>query len=438
MKNTEQTIDTSYNAILVTLAITEKSNREYIDNIKSSIAEFKELAKAVNINVLGSIVQNKDSVDVAYFVGSGKVDEIKEYAQNMRANLIIFNHELSGSQIRNLENEIGVDVIDRTMLILEIFAKRAITKEGKLQVELAQLKYRLPRLTGLGEKLSRLGGGIGTRGPGEKKLETDRRHIQTRIYEIERELKEIIRNRSVQRSKRIKSGLPIVALVGYTNVGKSTIVNEIIKISPDHDSEREVFVKDLLFATLGTHLRRAVMTNGNEFLLTDTVGFVSRLPHTLVNAFKSTLEEIQYADLIIHVLDASDPNYDLLKDTTEKVLQELNVHSKPILIVNNKMDKVMDDFISVEPPQNTINISAKRNSDILRLIRKIESFLLAQYKDIIFFFPYEKSSLVSSLHQKYRNIDVKYENDGIIVSGKFSLEDESKYHLYVWESKNLC
>lgn len=436
MKSIERTIGATYNAILVTLAITEKSNREYIENIESSISEFKELAKAVNINVLGSIVQNKDSVDVAYFVGSGKVDEIKDFAKNMDANLIIFNHELSGSQIRNLESEIGVDVIDRTMLILEIFAKRAITKEGKLQVELAQLKYRLPRLTGLGEKLSRLGGGIGTRGPGEKKLETDRRHIQARIYEIERELKEIIRNRSVQRSKRIKSGLPIVALVGYTNVGKSTIVNEIIKTSPNHDSEREVFVKDMLFATLGTHLRRAFMTNGNEFLLTDTVGFVSRLPHALVNAFKSTLEEIQYADLIIHVLDASDPTYDLLKDTTEKVLQDLNVYNKPILIVNNKMDKVMNDFITIDPPQNIINISAKNNADILRLIKKIESFLLAQYKNVIFFFPYEKSNLVSELHQKYSNIEVKYENDGIILSGKFSIEDESKFHLYIWESKD--
>lgn len=431
MKTIETNNTIQYRAILVTLAITEKSNKEYIDDIDPSVDEFKELAKATDIEVLGNIIQNKDSVDVTYFVGKGKVEEIKEYAQNMDANLIIFNHELSGSQIRNLENEIGIDVIDRTMLILEIFAKRAVTKEGKLQVELAQLKYRLPRLSGLGEKLSRLGGGIGTRGPGEKKLETDKRHIQSRINEIERELKDTIRNRAVQRSKRIKSGLPIVALVGYTNVGKSTIVNEIIKRSPDHGSEREVFVKDMLFATLGTHLRRAYLNNGNEFLLTDTIGFVSRLPHSLIKAFRSTLEEIRYADLIIHVLDASDPNYDLLRSTTERVLTELNIQNIPVLIVNNKMDKVSDTFVSVEPLQNTINISAKKEEDILKLISKIEHFLLASYKEVVLFFPYERSDLLSDLHKKYNDIKTDYENDGIKVSLKISDEDKSKYRLYI-------
>lgn len=431
MKTTETNTTIQYNAILVTLAITEINNKEYIDNIESSVEEFKELAKAVNIHVIGNIIQNKDSVDVTYFVGKGKVEEIKEYAQNMQANLIIFNHELSGSQIRNLENEIGVDVIDRTMLILEIFAKRAVTKEGKLQVELAQLKYRLPRLIGLGEKLSRLGGGIGTRGPGEKKLETDRRHIQSRIYEIEKDLNEITKNRSVQRSKRIKSGLPIVALVGYTNVGKSTIVNEIIKLSPEHDFEKEVFVKDMLFATLGTHLRRATLPNGNEFLLTDTIGFVSRLPHTLVKAFKSTLEEIQYADLIIHVLDSSDNNYDLFKQTTEEVLNDLNLSDKPILLVNNKMDKVSSSFVNTGSPDNTINISAKKKEDVLKLLNKIEQFLLKEYKQITLFFPYEKSNLISELHEKYNHIKTEYENDGIKVSLKISSEDESRYHLYI-------
>ncbi|MDO4710442.1 MAG: GTPase HflX [Peptostreptococcaceae bacterium] len=431
MKTIETNNTIQYRAILVTLAITEKSNKEYIDDIDPSVDEFKELAKATDIEVLGNIIQNKDSVDVTYFVGKGKVEEIKEYAQNMDANLIIFNHELSGSQIRNLENEIGIDVIDRTMLILEIFAKRAVTKEGKLQVELAQLKYRLPRLSGLGEKLSRLGGGIGTRGPGEKKLETDKRHIQSRINEIERELKDTIRNRAVQRSKRIKSGLPIVALVGYTNVGKSTIVNEIIKRSPDHGSEREVFVKDMLFATLGTHLRRAYLNNGNEFLLTDTIGFVSRLPHSLIKAFRSTLEEIRYADLIIHVLDASDPNYDLLRSTTERVLTELNIPNIPVLIVNNKMDKVSDTFVNVEPLQNTINISAKKEEDILKLISKIEHFLLASYKEVVLFFPYERSDLLSDLHKKYNDIKTDYENDGIKVSLKISDEDKSKYRLYI-------
>ncbi len=418
-----------YRAVLVTLAITEMNNREYIDNIDSAVDELRELVKAAEIEPLGNIVQNKDAVDVTYFVGKGKVEEIREFANNMDANLIIFNHELSGSQIRNLENEIGIDVIDRTMLILEIFAKRASTKEGKLQVELAQLKYRLPRLSGIGEKLSRLGGGIGTRGPGEKKLETDKRHIQSRIYEIEKELKEVEKNRSVQRAKRIKSGVPIVAIVGYTNVGKSTIVNELIKLSADYSQDKEVFVKDMLFATLGTHLRKATLPNGNEYLITDTIGFVSRLPHALVKAFKSTLEEIQFADLLLHVADASDPNYDLLRQTTEKVLNELNVYEKPILLINNKMDKV-ESFVG-QPTENSINISARKLDDIHRLLDKIAEFILQGHREVTLFFPYDQSALVSELHEKYSDIETEYENDGIKVTLTISQEDEMRYRMYI-------
>lgn len=432
----DNTIQIKYNAILVTLAIKEMNNREYIDDVDSAVSELVELAKASDIEVLGNIVQNKDAVDVTYFVGKGKVEEIKEYAERMDANLIIFNHELSGSQIRNLEKEIGIDVIDRTMLILEIFAKRAITKEGKLQVELAQLKYRLPRLTGLGEKLSRLGGGIGTRGPGEKKLETDKRHIQSRIYEIERELKEVTKNRAVQRAKRIKSGLPIVALVGYTNVGKSTIVNALVRVSNTYSEDKEVFVKDMLFATLDTHLRKATLPNGNEFLLTDTIGFVSRLPHALVKAFKSTLEEIGFADLLIHVADSSDKNYFMHKETTEKVLNELNIYDKPILLLNNKIDKVDDSFFNTESKNQHLNISAKNEQDIYLLLEKISEYLLASYKKIELFFPYDKSNLVSDLHRKYNNIETIYENDGIKLTLNASAEDESKYRMYILSKEN--
>lgn len=427
----ENTVKQHYQAILVTLAIKEINNKEYIDDIDSAVSELAELAKASDVEVLGNIVQNKDAVDVTYFVGKGKVEEIKEYAERMEANLIIFNHELSGSQIRNLEKEIGVDVIDRTMLILEIFAKRATTKEGKLQVELAQLRYRLPRLTGLGEKLSRLGGGIGTRGPGEKKLETDKRHIQSRIYEIERELKETIKNRSVQRAKRIKSGLPIVALVGYTNVGKSTLVNALVRLSNEDSLDKEVFVKDMLFATLDTHLRKATLPNGNEFLLTDTIGFVSRLPHALVKAFKSTLEEIQYADLLLHVADASDKNYFMHKETTKQVLNELNIYDKPILLVNNKMDKADEFFFTTEPQKDYMNLSAKKDSDIQKLLVRIGDYLLSEYRKITLFFPYDKSNIVSELHSKYNQIETVYENDGIRLTFDASVEDASKYHLYI-------
>ncbi len=263
----------------------------------------------------------------------------------------------------------------------------------------------------------------------KKKLETDRRHIQARIYEIEKELKEVEKNRSIQRAKRIKAGVPIVAIVGYTNVGKSTIVNELIKLSADYSKDKEVFVKDMLFATLGTHLRKATLPNGNEYLITDTIGFVSRLPHALVKAFKSTLEEIQFADLLLHVADASDPNYNLLTKTTENVLQELNVFEKPILLVNNKMDLV--DTFENAPGDNYINISARNTNDIHRLLNRISEYLLQNHREATLFFPYEHASIVSDLHQKYSEIITEYENDGIKVQLYISKEDEMRYRLFL-------
>lgn len=429
MENTVDKID--YRAILVTLNISDQKSREHIEDIQASIAEFNELANAAEIVVLGSMVQNKATVDVTYFIGKGKVEEIKEFAENMNANIIIFNHELSGSQIRNLENAIGIDVIDRTMLILEIFAKRAITKDGKLQVELAQLRYRLPRLGGLGEKLSRSGGGIGAKGPGEKKLETDKRHINSRILEIEKELNEMIKNRDIQRTQRIKSNLPIVALVGYTNAGKSTLTNEIIKRNELHDAEKEVFVKDMLFATLDISLRKARFTNGNAFLVTDTVGFVSRLPHTLVKAFKSTLEEVKYADLILHIIDASDKNYDLQKETTNRVLEDLGCGEKSRIIVNNKMDLVAGEFVSPKDQDMNINISAKNPEDIERLLNLIEKVLIPDLEDKVLILPYSDGSVLNELHERYSNMETEYVQDGIQVFVKLTQDDIRKYNKYI-------
>lgn len=431
MENTVEKIE--YKAILVTLNISDFKNKEHIEDIDSSIAEFKELAHAAEIEVIGNMVQNKATVDVTYFIGRGKVDEIKEFAENMGANIIIFNHELSGSQIRNLENCIGIDVIDRTMLILEIFAKRALTKEGKLQVELAQLKYRLPRLSGLGEKLSRTGGGIGTKGPGEKKLETDKRHINSRILEIEKELKEIIKNRTVQRNQRIKSDIPIVALVGYTNAGKSTLTNEIIKRNELHDPEKEVFVKNMLFATLDTALRKARFSNGNPFLVTDTVGFVSRLPHSLVKAFKSTLEEAVYADLILQIIDASDSNYDLQRDTTDSVLEDLGCNDKMKIIVNNKMDLAGDDFLGIKGSYPSINISAKNPDDISKLLELIENALIPDMEDKVLVIPYNDGSSLNELHEKYSNLETEYTENGIKVCLKLTQDDIRKYSKYITE-----
>lgn len=429
MENTIEKID--YRAILVTLNIADKKSRDYIEDIYASIIEFQELAYAANVEVLGSIVQNKQAVDVTYFIGKGKVEEIKSYAENMNANLIIFNHELSGSQIRNLENAIGIDVIDRTMLILEIFANRAVTKDGKLQVELAQLRYRLPRLSGMGEKLSRMGGGIGAKGPGEKKLETDKRHINTRILEIEKELAEIVKNREVQRSQRMKSSLPIVALVGYTNAGKSTLTNEIIKRNELHDPEKEVFVKDMLFATLDTSLRKARFSNGNDFLVIDTVGFVSRLPHSLVKAFKSTLEEVLFADLILHILDASDKNYDLQRETTQKVLEEIGCDDKPKIIVNNKIDLVSGDFNGFRNNEKSINISAKNSDDIETLLDIIEEMLIPDVEEKVLLIPYSDGNLVNKIHEKYSNVVTEYEEDGIKITLKLTQGDIRKFNEYI-------
>ena len=307
-------------------------------DIDNSMDELEELVKAANGEVIERIIQKKDRIDATFYIGKGKAEEIKNYCYELDIDTVVFNDELSPAQIRNLENIIEKKIIDRTNLILDIFAKRATSKEGKLQVELAQLKYRLPRLIGLRDYLSREGGGIGTRGPGEMKLETDRRHILREIGNIEKQLDEIEKVREVKRKKRIDSNLPVVALVGYTNAGKSTLMNKILEYSEDFDEGKEVFVYDMLFATLDTTLRRGKLLNGQDFLITDTVGFVSKLPTHLIEAFKGTLEEVKYADLLLHIVDASNSDLDIQIKTTYDILKDLDVLDKPIVTVFNKID----------------------------------------------------------------------------------------------------
>ena len=429
MKTTDNATEIKNRAILVTLAISNTRNKEHIENIDAATLELANLAEAAEVEVLGNILQNKDAVDVTYFIGKGKVEEIKDFAQSMDANLIIFNHELSGSQLRNLEDEIQIDIIDRTTLILEIFARRATTKEGKLQVELAQLNYRLPRLVGMGIQMSRTGAGIGTRGPGEKKLETDRRHIKSRIFEIEKELKDIEKNRGVQRAQRIKSSLPIVALVGYTNAGKSTIMNEIIKLNPEHSEDKEVFEKDMLFATLDTSLRKATMKNGNEFLLTDTVGFVSRLPHSLINAFKSTLEEVIFSDLILHVVDASSEEALSQMQAVNKVLQELNCHEKKTILVLNKCDVASEEqLLNIHeqyPDLPCIEISAKQEKNIDGLLEALKEALPQQTKICSYLIPYQESAMVAYLHRNAIIQEERYEDQGTFIQAIVNLEVEN-------------
>lgn len=416
-------IEVSYRAILVGVDFGKRS--EVISKFEDSMTELEELAQASEIEVIGWMTQPRDTIDAKYYIGKGKVEELQEMSQNMEVNLIIFNNELSGSQLRNLEEGIGITVIDRTMLILDIFAKRARTGEGKLQVELAQLKYKLPRLSNSSTNLSRTGAGIGARGPGEKKLETDKRRIQRKIFEIERELKEVKHNREVQRKSRLKSELPIVALAGYTNAGKSTLFNELLKEHREYSEEKEVFVKNMLFATLDTTLRKSQLPNGTEYLLTDTVGFVSNLPHDLVNAFHSTLEEIKYADLILHVVDVSNEKYDLQMNTTEQVLKEIGVEDIPIVTVFNKIDLLEEEFF-ISKESNKICVSAKTGHHKAELLEKIQS-IVCNHKKVTILVPYAEGSVLNYLHNKYRIEEESYEEQGTKVVLSI---DETDYYKY--------
>ena len=417
--------------ILVGLNITSNVKRQGDVDIYDSMKELEELAEAANTMILGTVIQNKDSYDVAYNIGKGKAQELAEMAKNMEADTIIFNEELSGVQIKNLEEVTNVKVIDRATLILDIFASRALSKEGKLQVELAQQKYRSSRLIGLGSQMSRLGGGIGTRGPGEKQLEIDKRHIRQRIIDIQRELKEITKNRQTQRSSRMKSNMPLVALVGYTNSGKSTILNEIIKTHKDYDKSKEVDAKDMLFATLDVQLRKATLPSNSDFLITDTVGFVSSIPHDLIDAFKATLEEVKYADLLLHVVDLSNDKHKLQMDTTNKVLSEIGVENKKMLYVFNKADKVdYDTKVYVDDP--FVIISATKRYNLDKFYEMIEDCLNKSKKKVKMLIPFAKSEIISKLHEKY-NFEEEYDETGTMITVNLEDEDYNRYKEYVTE-----
>ncbi|HBG7914549.1 TPA: GTPase HflX [Clostridioides difficile] len=419
-------------ALLVGLNLTTIVKKNDDIDTNESMEELKELTKAAGAEVVGSLIQNKHSVDAAYYIGKGKVEEIRAYSDSLDATLVIFNDELSGAQIRNIENVVGRKVIDRTTLILDIFAQRALSKEGKLQVELAQLKYRLPRLYGMGGEMSRTGAGIGTRGPGEQKLEIDKRHILNKAADIRRELKEVKKNRETQRVKRLKSNIPIVALVGYTNAGKSTLLNELIKTHKDYEQEKEVFVKDMLFATLDVTLRKALLPNKKEFLVVDTVGFVSKLPHDLVEAFKATLEEVQYANLILHVIDATNTSYELQKSTTEGVLKELGVNDKKHILVYNKVDKLELD-IYPKSQEDIVYISAKQGINMDKLLNMIEIALMENTYSVSLMLPYERGDIFSRIKDKYNVENFEYGESDITLDADLDEEDFNIYREYILE-----
>ena len=418
-ENNEVIRDEEYRAILVGIQLKE--------DISYSMEELEGLAGADNIEVIGILVQSLERPNTATLIGKGKVEELAEMCRNMEADMVIFNDELSGVQIRNLEEATGVRVIDRTILILDIFADRADSREGKLQVELAQLQYRMPRLTGFGKSLSRLGGGIGTRGPGEKKLETDRRHIAGRIDDIRSELKRLNRTREVQRSGREKSQIPVVALMGYTNSGKSAIMNRLLYMSEKDD--KTVSSQDMLFATLDTQHRKIELEPGCEFILIDTVGFVSRLPHSLVEAFKSTLDEVKYADLLVHIVDGAYENRYFQIEVTDQVIRQIGAGHKEKIMVYNKMD------IAPEKPVDTsgndvVYVSARTGSNMHELIRLIKDKIFGGRIETYLLVPYEKGSVTSYLCENAEIISMDYKEKGTLIHGRFSEEDYGKFKEY--------
>lgn len=409
-------ITEEYRAVLVGIQLDE--------DISYSMEELAGLAEADGIEVVGMMVQAREKPDTATLIGKGKVAELADMCEAMDADTVIFNEELSGVQLRNLEEAVCVRVIDRTILILDIFADRAASKEGKLQVELAQLQYRMPRLTGFGKSLSRLGGGIGTRGPGEKKLETDRRHITRRIDDIREELRKAEKNRQLQRAGREKSRLPVAALVGYTNSGKSAIMNRLLSMADNE--EKTVASKDMLFATLDTQHRRITLEQGNEFILIDTVGFVSKLPHGLVEAFKSTLEEVKYADLLIHVIDSSYAERDFQIEVTDRVLSRIGAGGKEKLMVYNKIDLVDELPIDVSG-NDAVYVSARTGENMNELLAAVKSSLFGKRIHARFVIPYDKGSVTSYLCENGEITSMQYKAEGTVIDGKFEAADYEKY-----------
>ncbi|WP_373231532.1 GTPase HflX [Cohnella sp.] len=402
-------------ALLVSL-VTDSVKRTGSDP-QHSVVELAALADTAGVEVVDTIMQNLDVPDKKYFVGKGKAQEIRELAEKTGATTAIFDQELSGAQVRNLEETLDLKIIDRTQLILDIFAGRAKTREGILQVELAQFSYLLPRLSGQGKNLSRLGGGIGTRGPGETKLETDRRHIRNRITELKRQLEAVTAHRTLHRERRRKVGVVQVALVGYTNAGKSTLLRQL--------TEADVLAEDKLFATLDPTSRNLILPSGKEIILTDTVGFIQNLPHDLVAAFRATLEEAAEADLLLHVVDTSSPMRERQQQVVDNVLQELGAGGKPSLTVYNKIDLCSASALSLlTGGPSTIRVNSFIERDMLRLREAIEDKILGEIA--LFRIPASRGDLAALAYRVGEVTDQDTEDDYLLLTVRLNPVDMAK------------
>lgn len=385
------------------------------DDTEKSLDELEELAQTAGAVTVGRVIQNLDQVHPGTYVGKGKLDEIKELIWETEATGIICDDELSPIQLGNMEDALDTKVMDRTLIILDIFAGRASTNEGKIQVELAQLKYRQSRLTGLGKSLSRLGGGIGTRGPGEKKLEMDRRLIRDRIAQLNRELKDVKRHREITREQRSRNKVPVVAIVGYTNAGKSTLLNTLTGAG--------VLEEDKLFATLDPTTRNLKLPSKQEVLLTDTVGFIRKLPHHLIEAFRSTLEEAKYADIILHVVDASNPQVDEQMHIVYETLTNLEVKNKPIITAFNKQDKIQGESILRDfRADHIVRISAKHGEGLDELQETIEEVLRGQKIYVEKIYSYAEAGKIQLIRKYGELLEEEYRGEGIFAKGYVPVE----------------
>jgi GTP-binding protein HflX len=390
--------------------------------------ELKKLAEACHIEVIDVVTQNMDTPTVKYYIGKGKVTELKDLIESTDPDLVIFDNELSPSQIRNLEETLETKVIDRTILILDIFARRAKTTEAKLQVELAQSEYMLPRVIGMYKSLSRQRSGTGSKGPGEQKLELDRRLLRNKISKLKKDLKAIVETRRTQRKSRKQSHIPIVSLAGYTNAGKSTLMNAIVDSSMNVD-KKHVFKKDMLFATLETKTVNIKLSDSKNFLLTDTVGFIKNLPHDLIEAFKSTLEEITEADLILHVIDLSNKNYKHQIQSVNQVLKEIHADGIPVIYVYNKIDLV-DDLPLIET-ENGVFVSAENNQNIDQLLDEVNIALEKNSSLVKLLLPFDKGDIFSYFKNSKSIIESAYQTDGIYVKIKLTKNEIEKYKQYI-------